>query len=438
MKNFSPARLAVMSFLFLILMGTLLFMLPVCGTGHSLTLVEALFTATSAVCVTGLAVLDTGKDFTFVGQTILLILIQLGGLGIMVLSSGILLLLGGKLGLREKSVLKATVPGLQFSGAGNLLKGTMLFTFAVEALGALLLFLCWIPHMKWQDAAGSAIFHSISAFCNAGFSLNSDSLMGDVANPGVNLVIMALIVVGGLGFLLCSDLFLSWKTKRRPTLHTRVAVRVTVLLILVGAGFFFLFERANPETLGPMNGSSQFWASMFQSVTTRTAGFNSVDIGACEEETLQLMMFLMLVGGCPGSTAGGMKTTTLAVLFLAIYNNLRGSNEVLVMERRIPGETVVQALAILGIMVAASWLGGITLSALEPTRLTDNMFETVSALGTAGLSTGITAHLSVGAKLLLCFYMFIGRVGPLTLAVSLLSQGKDRLIHYVKEDISIG
>jgi len=258
------------------------------------------------------------------------------------------------------------------------------------------------------------------------------------AHAGVNIVVMALIIFGGFGFLLCSDVWRARSRGRRPTLHSRLALRVSLFLIVFGAIFFFLFEYNNPLTLGPMTAWEQFWSSLFQSVTTRTAGFNSIDLAGCRAETLEMMMFLMLIGGCPGSTAGGLKTTTLAVLILAVYNNLKGRTKVVVMERVIPNERVVQALAILGIMFTASWLGAITLSSLEPSAFQENLFETVSAVGTVGLSTGLTAGLSTGAKLLLCLYMFMGRVGPLTLAVSLLTRSEDKRIGYVSEDITIG
>lgn len=435
---FSPAKYAVRSFLVLILIGTCLLWLPASGASRGLTFVEAFFTATSAVCVTGLAVVDTGTDLSLFGQTVLLLLIQLGGLGIMMLSSGAMILLGRKLGLQEKKLLKASVPGLHFSGARSLLIGTLLFTFTIEAVGALLLFFCWLPDLGWAKAAGAAVFHSVSAFCNAGFSLWSDSLTGYATHPVVNLVIMALIIFGGLGFLLCTDLTESWRTKRRATLHTRLAWRVTILLLVGGWILFFLFEAGNAETLGLMSVPDKLLVSLFQSVTTRTAGFNTVDLGLCKAETLQMMMFLMLIGGCPGSTAGGIKTTTLAVLIVAIANNLKGYNRVVVMERTIPYQRVIQALAILGITGAATWFGAILLSAFEPTTFQGNLFESVSALATVGLSTGLTASFSDASKLILCLYMFAGRVGPLTLAVYLTKPHKEQVIHYAHEDINIG
>lgn len=428
-----------MSFLLLIVVGTGILMLPFCGADRGLTLIEALFTATSAVCVTGLAVLDTGTDFSVWGQLAILLLIQLGGLGIMLLSSGLVLLLGGKLGLREKSVLKATVPGLQFGGAGSLLKGTLLFTFGVEFLGALLLFLCWWPKMEWHKALGSAIFHSISAFCNAGFSLYSNSLTDYAAHPGVNLVVISLIISGGLGFLICHELWQAKKMRRRAALSAVLALRVTVALVISCAVFFYLLERSNPATLANMGPSEQFWTSLFQSVTTRTAGFNTLDIGSLRDETLQMMMPFMLVGGCPGSTAGGLKTTTLALLLVAIYCNLRGRSQVIVLERVIPDQRVIQALAFAGLMVAACWFGAMVLSTVESSTFVHNLFETVSALATVGVTAGITGQLSVSAKLMLCLFMFIGRVGPLTFAVLLLTPSDDDgLITHVKEDITLG
>lgn len=434
----SAAKLTALGFLLFILGGTAVLMLPLCASSDNITFVEALFTATSAVCVTGLAVLDTGKDFSLLGQGAILVLIQLGGLGIMVLSSGFVLLLGGRLGLRQKSVLTATVPGLQFSGTGNVLKGILFFTFGIEALGAILLFFCWLPDMPWNRAAGYAIFHSISAFCNAGFSPMSNSLTDYATHPGVNVVLSLLIIIGGVGFLFCDELRQAKKARRRPALSAVLAIRVTVALVILGTVLFYIFERTNPHTIGNMSGSGQFWASLFQSVTSRTAGFNSVDIGSCRTETLQMIMSLMIVGGSPGSTAGGLKTTTLALLLVAVYSNLRGRSQVTVLERAIPTQRVTQALATVVIMLSACWFGAIVLSTLEPSSFDQNLFESVSALSTTGLSTGITADLSVSAKLLICLYMFIGRVGPLTLAVFLVTPTEDKLISYVKEDITLG
>lgn len=433
----NPARLALISFASLIVVGTLLLALPWSSSEEPINLLAALFTATSSVCVTGLAVLDTGRDFSRFGQVVLLGLIQLGGLGMMVWSGGALLLLGRKLGLAQRAVLEQTVPGLSLSGAGSLVRNTVLFTLGCEAIGALLLWLAWGPRWGWLEGGFHAVFHSVSAFCNAGFALYSDSLTSDVSHPLVNVVIMALIVIGGLGYLLLLDLWNSRRLRRRPLLQTRIALLVTAVLIVVPAGLFFLMERSNPATLGALSWDGQLWASLFQSVTCRTAGYNTVPIGSCREETLLMMVGLMVIGGSPGSTAGGIKTTTLAVLLVAVLAYLRGRRDIVIWERKIPQQRLAQSLATTGVFVALIWLGTTVLCALNPAQMMVNLFEVASAVATVGLSAGTTAAYSPASKLALCFLMFVGRVGPLVMAVSLAGRPEEPL-RYVKEDVNVG
>ncbi len=429
----------VLSFLLAILLGAFLLVMPFSGAEGSIGWLDALFTSTSAVCVTGLVVLDTGRDFSGFGQTMILILIQFGGLGMMVWSSGVVLFLGGRLGLQERVTLRASMPGLQLADTAGLVRGAIVFVLACEGVGAILLWLMWAPSLGWGQALPQAVFHSVSAFCNAGFSLWGDSLSRDVGRWDVNLVVMILIILGGLGFLICFDLWQARLKRRRPTLHTRIAVATSVGLVLLGSLLFLVFERSNPQTLGSLSWPAKVLASVFQSVTTRTAGFNTVDIGSCFDETLQVMMFLMLIGGCPGSTAGGLKTTTFALLLIAIWNYLLGRREATFCDRKIPEERIIQSLAILGIMGALVWVGSTALSATLETLALENLFEAVSAVATVGLSTGVTAELQPFGKLVIIGLMFAGRVGPLTLAVALIDRSRQKSpFRYVREDVSVG
>lgn len=436
----SPAQAMVLSFVVLIVLGALVLSLPLChAEGRSVAPVQALFTATSAVCVTGLAVVDTGSDYSRFGQSVILLLIQLGGLGIMLFSTAVVGLFGRRLGLREKLLIQQTSPGLSLAGVGSLARHILLFTLGCEFRGFLLLWLCWAGRLG-TEAPFYALFHSISAFCNAGFGLWSDSLSSEVESAGVNLVIMALIVVGGLGYVLCRDVYLHRKDPdHRLTVHTRVALWTTLWLVLGGAVLFFLFEHSNPATLGSLGWGGKALASLFQSITTRTAGFNTISIGDVREETGQLMLMLMFVGGCPGSTAGGIKTTTFAILMLAAWSQIIGRDEVDVCERRIAVQRILQSLSLAFVAATAIMVCSLLLNYLEPTGFRHVLFETVSAMATVGLSTGITPSLSTPSMLLLCLMMFMGRVGPLTLAVSLVSQGQaHKEIRYPPADISIG
>lgn len=426
-----------LSFGFLILLGALALCLPICHN-DPVSVVDALFTATSAVCVTGLVVVDTGTAFSHPGQFVILALIQAGGLGMMIWSSGVLVMLGKRLGLRQRASLKAGLPSLELSRVRSLVKGSILFTLACESLGALALWGLWQSKMGSWEAFKQGVFHSVSAFCNAGFSLWPDSLMGQATDGPVNLVVMGLIILGGLGYLVVLDLALSWRRGLRASLQTRLTLWITVALIGLGAAAFFLLERGNPQTLGQYSRPDQLLVSLFQSVTTRTAGFNTVDIGSCSGVTLQFLMMLMLIGGGPGSTAGGLKVTTLAVLLVAIWASLKGRRESVVWERKIPSERVLQSLAILGLLLSLVWMSSTALSSCDQLGLTASLFESVSAAATVGLSTGVTGALSLPSKLLLCFVMFVGRVGPLTLAAALLSGSGSSRVRYVREDVSVG
>lgn len=435
----NPSQALVYGFFALILVGTLLLCLPLSAAdGVQIEPIQALFTSTSAVCVTGLAVVDTGTAYSGFGQMVILGLIQLGGLGIMLFSTAVVGLFGGKLGLKERVLVHQSSPGLPLSEVGTLARRIVLFTLACEFVGFLVLSITWAQRLGWQ-APYYALFHSVSAFCNAGFSLWPDSLSTDVSNPVVNLIVVLLITFGGFGYLICRDLYQARVQRRRLSLHSRIALVTSLWLVVGGTIGFWVFEYTNPQTLGGLTAGGQFWASLFQSVSTRTAGFNSVPMGELREETLLLMTFLMFVGGSPGSTAGGIKTTTFALLLLAAFSQIRNQPEVVVRERRIPMSRVLQALSLTMVAVVTVFVCALVVNHLDPGQFRDVLFETVSAIATVGLSTGITGNLSNASMLLLCLMMFMGRVGPLTLAGFLFSQAKPKKeIRFPEGEIGIG
>jgi len=419
----SPSRALVLSFLLLILVGTAVLSFPVCSVpGRQTSMVDAFFMATSAVCVTGLATLDTGQHFSRTGQVAILILIQLGGLGILLFSSSLVLVFGGRLGLRGRLLVKEHLPGLSLAGVARLTRHVLSYIFGFEALGAALLWLAWGPRLGWAEGLYHAVFHSVSAFCNAGFSTWSTGLVGSCEDLLVNLVVMGLITVGGIGFLAASELRgrlldRDWRGRLSP--HTRAVLVTSLTLVLGGALAIAFFEWDNPRTLGALSGTGRILASLFQSVTCRTAGFNTLDISALRDETHQLMMILMFVGGAPGSTAGGIKVTTFAILMLATWAQLTGAPDVEISGRRIASRRILQALALTVVALLSVLVCTTLLNVLESKPYDALLFETVSALGTVGLSTGITPSLGPASKILLCVAMFAGRVGPLTLASSL-------------------
>jgi trk system potassium uptake protein TrkH len=453
-----PAHRLILGYLIAIAVGALLLTLPVsAGERGRVGLVDAIFTATSAVSVTGLAVVDTSRDFSFFGQLVILLLMQLGGLGVMTFSTFLLL---GVSGRASMAVREATGEPL---GAGSgvrlrsTLKGVFLLTVAFEAVGALLLFLTWTFGDGYPagrgglDRAWDAVFHSCAAFCNAGFSTFDKNLEVFQGNLATNLVIMVLIVAGGLGFVSLLELgrLLPWRDPRgarRISSHTWMAVTVSAVLIVAGAAIIYVLEYR--RTLAPLPDGQKLLASLFQSVTARTAGFNTLDIGAMAAPTLFLLIALMFVGASPCSTGGGIKTTTIGVLMATAWARMRGKEEAHCFGRSVPRETVVRA-AMLTILSAA--IIGLILLVLLGTEPAMNLgsvgeedgflracFEAVSAFGTVGLSTGITAKLSALGKLLVAALMFIGRVGPLSLAIALSRPSRQQLVRMPESDILIG
>jgi trk system potassium uptake protein TrkH len=440
-RGWSPAQLIVLSFAAAIAAGTVMLRLPVAhAPGAAIGWLEALFTATSAVCVTGLIVVDTGRDFSPVGQAIIVILIQMGGLGILTVGTLLALVTGRRLGFRERMNLQTQLSSLQVGGVVRLVRRIVVVVLGVELAGALLLY----PRMAadgWGPGAWQAVFHSVSAFNNAGFSLHADSLTRYVADSLVNVVILVLIVLGGLGFVVVVNLIARhWQAQRAPlSLHTKIALSATVLLIGVATVLLLALEWTNPRTLGALPGPVKVMAALFQAITPRTAGFNTVDYAGMHQATLLVTILLMFIGGNPGSTAGGIKTVTFFVLVGSAWSLSRGRGELQLFNRRVPVQTAVRA----GVITLSSFM--VVSTGLIVLSLTDGelgllrlAFETFSAFGTVGLSMGITADLSPAGKLVIVVLMFIGRLGPLTLGLALVEAPPERRLEYPAEDVVVG
>lgn len=436
-----PARVVVGGFALAVALGTALLSLPVATrSGQRADLLDALFTATSAVCVTGLVTVDTGGYWSHFGQIVILGLIQAGGLGIMTLATVVMVMVSGRLGLRGRMVAQAETKTLGQAGIRALLRKIVVFSLASEAVVAAALAVRFA--VGYHDAAGAAayhgVFHAVSAFNNAGFGLRSDNLVRYVADPWICLPVTLAVIVGGLGFPVVFELARSWHRPRQWSVLTRLTVIITAVLLVVGTIVFTATEAGNPRTLGNLDGPAKLLAGFFQSVVTRTAGFNTIDIGGLRPASLFASDVLMFVGGGSAGTAGGIKVTTFGLLAYVMWSEMRGENRVNVGIRRIPENNQRQALTValtgIGAVTAATFL----LLALSPYRLEQVLFEAVSAFGTVGLSTGITGHLPPAAQLVLVGLMFLGRTGPLTVASALALRQRGRRFELPEERTIVG
>ncbi len=420
-------------------------LIPGIYAGEPMSWLDALFTSTSAVCVTGLIVEDTAVFFTPLGQGFILLLIQLGGLGILTFASLIIMALGQRLSLRTEASSIVTPESAMHLAGRNITRDIVRFTFLFEAIGALALYALWVPKFGWKGAAWPAIFHSVSAFCNAGFSTFSDSLMSFQRSPGILMVITLLILAGGLGFLTHTEIwywFVSWKKRNafRISLQSRLVIFVTLLLTVAATPLFAMFEWNN--CFAGLSVGDKITNSILMSVTPRTAGFNSIDYGKATDSANLLTIMLMTVGGSPGSTAGGVKTTTIALMGLLAWSRLRGSEATNCNGRSVPEETTSRAVGLFVIAIGFSIASVFLLSATEqPTNrgLTEHMFEVSSAVNTVGLSMGLTGKLTVAGRCLIILMMFLGRVGLLTLAATLtVPRSKAAKFRYAYEDVVVG
>lgn len=434
----SSFQIIILGFAGVILLGALLLMLPIATQeGCTTPFNEALFTATSAVCVTGLVIHDTGSYWSAFGQTIILTLIQIGGLGVVTVAALFALLSRRKISLMQRTTLQDAISAPNVGGIVRLTKFILWGTFLIELIGALAMLPVFCRDYGWHGI-WLATFHSISAFCNAGFDIlgTADniypSLTGYAQNPMINITIMLLIIIGGIGFLTWEDICENKLQFRRYRLQSKVILISTVILIVFPAIFFFFADFASL----PMEARLQ--ASLFQSVTTRTAGFNTVNLSAMSSSSQGIMILLMLIGGSPGSTAGGMKTTTFAVLLANIVATYRQQDSAHFFDRRVDYNAIKLASTILTVYITLFFSGGIFISAYENLTLSSCLYETASALGTVGLTLGITPQLHVPSQLILILLMYLGRVGSLTLMYAALSGKKAVNSKLPLEKITIG
>lgn len=437
----SPAQVLVAGFAGIILIGAVLLALPVASRdGRPLPFVDALFTSTSAVCVTGLQVVDTYDQFSLFGQLVVLCLIQTGGLGIMTMSTLIFLLLGRRVTLRSRLLIQEAMNQLTLEGMVRLIRKVLVLTVAVEGLGAILLAIRWSFEMGLPRSLYYGVFHAVSGFCNAGFDLFGGfrSLTGYTSDLWVNLVMSGLIIIGGLGFSVVSEV-MAHRGGAKLSLNARVVLVTTAALIVAGTVVIFLLELNNPTSLGPLSPLGKVLAAYFQAVTPRTAGFSTLPIGNLRGATQLFIILLMFIGASPGSTGGGIKTTTFATLFIAVRSVVTGREDVEVFERRIPHRTVYRALAV-SMMSLALVIGvAMALSIVCPHGVLPVLFEATSAFGTVGLSTGITPTLPVLGKILIICTMFAGRVGPLTVATAIAQrQHASNAVRYPEERVMVG
>jgi trk system potassium uptake protein len=436
-----PAQYIVVTFLAASLAGTLLLLLPVASRSEGGTsFTTALFTAVSATCVTGLAVVDTPGYWSGFGQAVILALIQVGGLGIMTLSSLLMLVLSRRLGIRQRVIAAAQTGTARLGDVKALLFAVIKMTVAAEAVVALVLLLrFWLAHdFGLGRAAVLGVFHAVSAFNNAGFALFSDSLVGYQTDTVILGIIALAVVTGGLGFPVWRTIAGNPRRPRNWDLHAKITVLTTIGLILVGWALFMWFEWTNPATLGDLSIKDSTVNGLFQSVTTRTAGFNAVDTAGLRDTSHLLTTILMFIGGGSGSTAGGIKVTTFALLGWVMWAEVRGERDVDVFQRRVPTAVQRQALTVALMAVGGAVGASMLLLAISPFALADVVFESVSALGTVGLSTGITGALDAPAQLVLTALMFVGRVGPPTLFAALVLRERERQFRHPEERIIIG
>lgn len=435
---FSPPQILALGFVAIILAGTFLLSLPQAAkTGQYTDFLTALFTATSAVCVTGLVVVDTSTYWSTFGQAVILFLIQTGGLGFMTMATLFFILMGRHIGLKERILIQESLNQLSIAGVVRLVRALLFFTFFTEVFFTCILALRWSFDYGWSYGWWLGLFHAVSAFNNAGFDLfgNFHSLTAYTTDTVVTFSITTLIILGGIGFVVVAEIFKSTR-KKYFSVHTRLVFLITVLLIGFGMFFFALLEWNG--VLAGFSWPGKLMASYFQAVTPRTAGFSTVKIDQLQVATLFFLIFLMFIGASPGSTGGGIKTTTFGLLVLSILSQVRGKEEVELFRRRLPAWQVYKALAIL--FLAATTIATVTLllSITEKADFLALLFETTSAFGTVGLSTGITPHLSIAGRVLIILTMFTGRLGPLTLVFALAQRKQKINTKYPEEKIIIG
>ncbi|MDK2896072.1 MAG: trk/ktr system potassium uptake protein [Candidatus Atribacteria bacterium] len=433
--NARPTRIILLGYIAVILLGALLLLLPqMVNPGNQLSPLDALFTSTSAICVTGLIVVDTATFFSFWGQLTILILLQIGGLGYMTMTTLIALVLGRKIEYRDRLALKESFTLEAAGGVVRFVLTIVKYTLVIEGVGAVILCLRFLRYFPWQKALFAGVFHSISAFCNAGFSVFSNSLEDFVRDPVVNFTVMCLIIAGGIGFIVLKELL---EKGRLTSLHSKVVITVTLFLIGLSAFLFAIFEWNNPQSIAFLEWPDKIMASLFQAITPRTAGFNTIPIANLQPATVFMLLFLMFVGASPGGTGGGIKTTAFALIWGVAKAVIAGKEKVNLFHRRVPQYIVFRAIALAELALVL--VGGISILMLlfQPGDPLDILFEVFSAYGTVGLSRGITGELLNLSKFLIIITMYVGKVGLFTIIMYRIAGEQKDLIAYPEEKISI-
>lgn len=442
-ERMTRTQVIAFGYFLVIALGTILLMLPIAtNPGKQTNFLTSLFTATSATCVTGLVVVDTSTHWTLFGQIVILGMIQIGGLGFVTIGVLFAMFLNRKISLRMRGLLQESMNTSQVGGIVRLTKKVLKGTVIMEGIGAIVLSIRFIPEFGVQKGIGFSIFHAISAFCNAGFDLMGSttgeysSLVSYSNDLLVNVVIMSLIVIGGIGFLVWDDLTKNKFHFRRYMLHTKIVLTATIVLIFGGAFLFYIFERHN--LMANMGIKETILTSLFSSVTARTAGFNTIDTAGLTTSSKMLTSLLMFIGGSPGSTAGGIKTATIMVLFIYVGSNLRNSKECHIFGRRLEEDAVRKAsnVAIISLIMAST--ASIAICYLQPLSMEDVVFEVFSAIGTVGMSTGITRELNTVSRIIIILLMYCGRIGSMAFALSLLERKRAARVRYSVEKVMIG
>ncbi len=443
-----PGYLLIFSYCSVALIGTILLALPAASTSEPLSIIDSMFTATSAICVTGLIVVDTGTQFTVFGKWVIMALIQLGGLGVMTFSVFLFLFLGRGMGTRQRWIITEGFTPAPIREIGSLIRSIFIFTAVAEIMGAGLLYLFWRGRMGAGDAVFTSLFHSISAFCNAGFSFFANSFIRYRGSALLNVTIASLIVIGGIGFPVIYEFIVRiryWKRHKRVplSLHTRMVLWTTLILIVSGTVLILTLE--NDCQIAGMSVKEKVFASLFQSITARTAGFNTLHIPVLGSATLFILVMLMFVGASPGSCGGGIKTTSLSVMAAIVKNRIQGRKSISIFHRTLPDETVSRALSIFILAVLTVTAGLIALLVTEIGSLSAGhgmflayLFESVSAFATVGLSMGVTSTLTAAGKVVIIVLMLLGRVGLLTVAYVVTRRARGMEFRYAEEKVMIG
>ncbi|WP_239710579.1 TrkH family potassium uptake protein [Paenibacillus sp. 19GGS1-52] len=437
----TPPKILSLGFMLLIAVGTALLSLPTASVGGRISFIDALFMATSATCVTGLAVIDAGTQLTTFGQVVLLVLFQFGGLGFVTMATLITLVLNKRISLKERLLLQESMNQHSMQGIVLLIRRVLIYSLIIQLSGAILLAGRFMADMPFGKAIYYGLFHSVSIFNNAGFDLFGDihgpfsGLTRYVEDPIVNLTSMLLIFLGGIGFIVLSDV-IDFPKRKRLTLHSKVVLSTSVILVLVGAAVFFLLELNH--TLKPLHTSGKIMASFLQAITPRSGGVTTIEIPLLRESTQFLMILLMFIGAAPGSTGGGIKITTFAILVTAVYAKLRGREDIVLFRNRIAKGNVYKAITMTLLSLMLVVIATMLLSVTENADFLSVLFEAISAFGTSGITMGLTTELTTLGKVLVIILMFVGRIGPLTLAYALKPKNSKELYRYPEGNITIG